>query len=363
MIRTWDDGTISDTEDVPISEDAIPLRKSADSEGHSNKASEDTQTTKSTDIGEDGNPYYHQLESTTPEKRQEEQAFRKQLNKSIRNMVSGTNHQGIRLIVHRPEITPEFIEEYNKLSSETMPVVKELVRKTMPLLIHEDSTSISKNHLYGSQFNADSIAKKDFRYYAKKRPPDESPSLVVALRIDESASMSAFGRLEAAKHATVAVYEFCEQCKIPIIIYGDTADSSPLEQMSLYAYCDFVHAEQEDRFRLMNIKGRSNNRDGMAIRILSEKLLMTKEQTKLMISISDGQPKAMPNYSGDVAIRDMQMVLKEYRRKGITFLAAAIGQDKDTICDIYGKESFLDITDLRQLPVRLVKIIARYLSR
>ena len=128
-------------------------------------------------------------------------------------MVSGTNHQGIRLIVHRPEITPELIEEYNKLYSETMPVVKELVRKTMPLLIHEDSTSISKNHLYGSQFNADSIAKKDFRYYAKKRPPDESPSLVVALRIDESASMSAFGRLEAAKHAAVAVYEFCEQCK------------------------------------------------------------------------------------------------------------------------------------------------------
>ncbi|WP_326909848.1 vWA domain-containing protein [Sedimentibacter sp. MB31-C6] len=244
-----------------------------------------------------------------------------------------------------------------------MPVVSELVRKTMPLLIHENSTSVSKNHLYGSHFNADSIAKKDFRYFTKKLPPDESPSLVVALRIDESASMSAFGRLEAAKCAAIAVYEFCEWCKIPIIIYGDTADRSSLEQMSLYAYCDFVHLEQDDRFRLMNIKGRSNNRDGMAIRILAEKLLMAKEQTKLMISISDGQPKAMPDYSGDVAISDMQMVLKEYRRKGITFLAAAIGQDKDTICDIYGKESFLDITDLSQFPIQLVKIIARYLSR
>ena len=42
-------------------------------------------------------------------------------------------------------------------------------------------------------------------------------------------------------------------------------------------------------------------------------------------------------------------------------LAAAIGQDKETICDIYGQERFLDITDLRQLPVRLVQIIARYL--
>jgi nitric oxide reductase activation protein len=278
-------------------------------------------------------------------------------------MVSGTNHQGIKLIVHRPDVLPELKEKYYMLSSELMPVISELVRKTMPLLIHEDSTSVSKNHLYGSQFNADSIAKKDFRYFAKKLPPDESTSLVVALRIDESASMSAFGRLEAAKRAAIAVYEFCEQCNIPIIIYGDTADRSSLEQMSIYAYCDFEHSEYDDRFRLMNIQGRSNNRDGMAIRILAEKLLMASKQTKLMISISDGQPKAMPDYSGDVAISDMQMVLKEYRRKGITFLAAAIGQDKDTICDIYGKESFLDITDLKQLPVRLARIIARYLSK
>lgn len=350
-------------DDDYINEDTIALRKSANSEGHSNKTSEETQSTKSYDIGEDGNPYYHQLEETAQGKKHEEQAFRKQLNKSIRNIVSGTNHKGIRLIVHRPEVTSELIEEYYKLSSKLMPVVSELVRKTMPLLIHEDSSSVSKNHLYGSQFNADSIAKKDFRYFAKKRSPDESPSLVVALRIDESASMSAFGRLEAAKRAAIAVYEFCEQCNIPIIIYGDTADRSSLEQMSLFAYCDFTHAESDDCFRLMNIQGRSNNRDGMAIRILAEKLLMTNEQTKLMISISDGQPKAMPDYSGDVAVSDMQMVLKEYRRKGITFLAAAIGQDKDTICNIYGKESFLDITDLRQLPLSLVKIIARYLSR
>lgn len=314
-------------------------------------------------MAEDGNPYYHQLDSSGQEKKQEEQAFRKQLNKNIRNIISGTNYQGIGLIVHRPEITPELKERYYKLYSELIPVISELVRKTKPILIHEDSTSFSKNHLYGSQFNADSIAKKDFRYFAKKLPPDENPSLAVALRIDESASMSAFGRIEAAKCAAVAVYEFCWQCKIPIIIYGDTADRSPLEQMSIYAYCDFAHTEQEDRFRLMNIQGRSNNRDGMAIRVLAEKLLMAKEQTKLMISISDGQPKAMPDYSGDVAFSDMQMVLKEYRRRGITFLAAAIGQDKNTICDIYGKESFLDITDLRQLPVRLVKIIARYLSR
>ena len=57
----------------------------------------------------------------------------------------------------------------------------------------------------------------------------------------------------------------------------------------------------------------------------------------------------------------LQKTLQEYRRKGVLFLAAAIGQDKEIISDIYGKENTLDITDLKQLPARLVQIISRYL--
>jgi len=69
----------------------------------------------------------------------------------------------------------------------------------------------------------------------------------------------------------------------------------------------------------------------------------------------------MPDYTGDLAVADMQKTLQEYRRKGVLFLAAAIGQDKEIISDIYGNENTLDITDLKQLPARLVQIIARYL--
>nr|WP_325254085.1 hypothetical protein [uncultured Oscillibacter sp.] len=57
----------------------------------------------------------------------------------------------------------------------------------------------------------------------------------------------------------------------------------------------------------------------------------------------------------------MKQMIREYSRKGVVFLAAAIGQDKDAICEIYGQERFIDIGDLRQLPMRLVQIISRYL--
>ena len=112
---------------------------------------------------------------------------------------------------------------------------------------------------------------------------------------------------------------------------------------------------------IMSMQGISNNRDGMALRVLSEKLSGAPQSTKLLISLSDGQPKAMPDYSGNSAAEDMKQIIREYNRKGVSFLAAAIGQDKNAICQIYGQERFIDISDLKQLPIRLVQIIARYL--
>ncbi len=312
-------------------------------------------------MGEYGNPNYHQMNSCNEEERRKEQEFRKKMNQDARKSLIGTMHQGIKLIIHRPEATLQQREEYYRLSSEIMPVIHELVRKTMPLLEHEVSVDFARHHVYGSRFHAENIASKDFRCFARKRPPEEAPSLAVALRIDESASMSAFGRLDAAKCAAIAVYEFCDQCGIPLLIYGDTADRSKMEQMSVYAYSDFSKKEADDRFRLMHIQGRSNNRDGMALRILSEKLLTAPKQTKLLISISDGQPKATSDYTGSFAVEDVQNTIKEYTRKGITFIAAAIGQDKEVISQIYGKDRFLDMTDLKHLPAQLVKIITRYL--
>ena len=239
--------------------------------------------------------------------------------------------------------------------------IQELSNKTKPILEHEIAASQSNNKMYGNNFHPEKVVYSDFKYFSKKSPPDEKPTLAVALRIDQSASMNAFGRLEIAKKSATCVYEFCKKCNIPILIYGDTADRSPKEQMSMYSYIDWNNSKLNDAASLMCIKSISNNRDGMAMRILAEKLVKVPHTTKLLISISDGMPKALPDYSGNIAIQDMKKLIKEYTRKGITFLAAAIGQDKETICDIYGNDRYIDITDLKELPARLVKTIARYL--
>lgn len=311
---------------------AVRLRKSEDSEGHSDTSSNENTDISSNDNGENGTPFYHELDKSDITELQKKE-FRKQLNR----------------------------EEYNRMMTTLMPVIRELIRKTNPLLEHELSAEFAKSRLYGTKFCADQVASMDFRTFARKRPPEEEPSIAVALRIDESASMSAFGRLEAAKQAAVALYEFCTRCGIPIMVYGDTADRSKLEQMSIHAYVDFESKDADEKYALMNIQARSNNRDGMALRIISDRLLNAPQKSKLIISISDGQPKAMPDYSGEKAAYDMKDTLQEFRRKGIQFLAAAIGQDKEAIRELYGAENTLDITDLKQLPARLVQIIARFM--
>lgn len=354
------DGQSFISEEAPMDSDAVRLRKSADSEGHFDQTSDSTTKTQSSDNGEDGLPLYHEME---PERltEQQKEAFRKKLNQKARESVKGSMHQQVKLIVHRPEATEEDRAEYRKEAAVLMPVIRELIHKTTPLFEHETAGEFAKAQLYGTNFCADRVAAQDFRYFARKRPPEEDPSLAVALRIDESASMSAFGRLDAARQAAIALYEFCAGSGIPVMIYGDTADRSRMEQMSLYAYVDFDSKDPAEKYSLVGIQGRSNNRDGMALRIIADRLLTAPQQTRLLISLSDGQPKAMPDYSGDLAVADMKKTLQEYRRKGILFLAAAIGQDKEVISDIYGRENTLDITDLKQLPTRLVQIIARYI--
>ncbi len=354
-------GSLND-DDSPADPRAVRLRKSADSEGHSEQSAQQSTQTQSSDSGEDGAPiYHHRVSQDHPISSEQKQAFRKQLNHEARSYTKGSLHQGIKLVVHRPKVGEEHREAYRQYASVLMPIIRELTRKTSPLLVHESSEGFASAKLYGSRFDAGRVASQDLRTFSRKLPPQHNPSLAVALRIDESASMAAFGRLDAAKQAAVALYEFCSSCGIPVMIYGDTADRSPAEQMSLYAYVDFKSKDPDDPYSLMSIEGRSNNRDGMALRILSEQLLKAPQQTKLLISLSDGQPKALPDYTGELAADDMKKTLQDYRRKGIIFLAAAIGQDKDTISELYGSEHTLDISDLRQLPARLVQIIARYL--
>ena len=142
---------------------------------------------------------------------------------------------------------------------------------------------------------------------------------------------------------------------IPVMVYGHSTNGG----VDLYSYAEFDAIDRDDCIRLMDISARGSNRDGAALRYVAEQLSKRREDVKILILISDGQP-AHHGYSGTAAEEDLRGIKREYSRKGILFVAAAIGDDKENIDRIYG-DSFLDITDLNKLPFALTNVVKRYI--
>lgn len=286
--------------------------------------------------------------------------IKKQLNKEARQIMKETIHEKEGLIVHRPAFQGK-TQEARELQMQVMPIVESLSRQILELLDNEQTETYQKGKYEGQRFNASRVAYGDLRNFDKKNPPHEQPSLAVAVRIDESGSMIRDDRIEAAKKAAIAIAEFAKKVDIPLLIYGDTADRSAREKTSLFSYKEFEDGFQWLNEKLVTMKPRQNNRDGAALRLAAEKLNRQSATTKLLLNISDGQPKALPDYTGKKAKEDIQSVLKEYERQGILFVSAAIGQDKEEIKSIYGESRFVDITDLNEFPKQMIQLIARYL--
>ena len=186
------------------------------------------------------------------------------------------------------------------------------------------------------------------------------PEMAIGLIIDESGSMSGNDRVTYARAAAIILYDFCRALDIPVTIYGhSTGYSAGSDVVDLYSYAEFEDIDGNDKYRLMDISSRSCNRDGAALRFVAERLIKRGEEMKILILISDGQPNDT-NYSGTAAEEDLRGIKTEYTRKGILFIAAAIGNDKADIERIYG-DSFLDITDLSKLPVILTNVIKNHM--
>ncbi|MGM0212794.1 AAA family ATPase [Enterococcus sp. AZ109] len=285
---------------------------------------------------------------------------RKELNRKARAVLEDTIHAKEGTIVHRPKITTKAIEDGKKLTHLVLPEVESLSRVINDLLEKEESSDYSSGKYYGSRFNPSRVAYGDLRNFDKKNPPTEQPSLALAVRVDESGSMVREDRIEKAKQAALALGLFAEKTKIPFMLYGDSADVSQREKTSLYSYKEFNDPFDFLAAKITTMKPRQNNRDGVPLRLLADTLSSETADTKIILNISDGQPKALPDYTAKKAQTDIQQVLADYERKGVIFIACTIGEDKEAIKNIYGEDRFVDISDLATMPQQLLQLIGRF---
>ena len=284
-----------------------------------------------------------------------------ELNDVAQNISYGNIHEGVPIRINRiASVDEELIEQYNAIAGPLINISRQL-QKSLPKQLKENRRGGKLTGLImGRRLDVHALCRNDGKVFYKNNLPNEIPELAVGLLLDESGSMCSCDRCTYARASAIILYDFCQSLDIPVMVYGHSTDYTDVgNTVALYSYAEFDGFDHDDKYRMMDIAARGSNRDGAALRFVAEQLSKRPEAVKILILVSDGQP-ADSGYSGSAAEEDLRGIKQEYQRKGILFVAAAIGDDKQNIERIYG-DSFMDISDLKQLPTKLTAVVKRHI--
>ncbi len=268
-------------------------------------------------------------------------------------------HRGIPLIFTRKlNVTPGDKQTYDAAMAELSAISKRLQRQIEEALRDLKDGYVTRHRINGNMLVADDAYRPDGRCFAHKKLPQDLPDMAISVLVDHSGSMGG-ERIHTAMKAAMLLHDFATGLGIPISVAGHrTPDNGKMEYI---LYADFEQYSKNDKFRLAKMSASGCNRDGMALKISESRLEKRPEEVKLLIIISDGRPNH-GNYGGAAAIQDIQSIVRDCKRKNIEVIAAAIGNDRKQIQEIY-KDAFLDISDLTRLPRLMTALVKKRVLR
>ncbi|TRY31670.1 hypothetical protein FOI67_17130, partial [Geobacillus sp. LEMMJ02] len=164
-------------------------------------------------------------------------------------------------------------------------------------------------------------------------------------------------------------HESLKALRVPHKIVGfweDTNDATSSYQPNYFqTVIDFDDSLRKDHgARIMQLEPQEDNRDGLAIRLMTEELQKRNEKQKFLLVFSDGEPAAF-GYDQN-GIVDTHEAVVEARKLGIevvnVFLANGIISESQqkTIENIYGHYSVL-VPNVEQLPIFLAPLLKKLL--
>ncbi len=262
-------------------------------------------------------------------------------------------HDCIKFNYDRISPLPFDVLDLEVIRKKIMPIVKKQ-SKQLEKLLKTQKTYFKKGLYTGKRFDARSIVDDYERgnLFSKKVVPNQKET-AICLLIDESGSMYGH-KINIVREAAIMLYNFCKIIDVPLAIYGHSTDYNGVV---MHHYTRYEKRYRDDENRLLQIKADGANRDGFAIDYCLQKLMQRREKRKIFILISDGQPNDN-NYYGEEAKIDIQNVLKKYKNR-MSYLSCGIDEDKQILKEIYGEKNFVDVTDLENLGLELIKRVKR----
>lgn len=232
---------------------------------------------------------------------------------------------------------------------------KKMAQKVKPIFEKKIKGAVYHGQHCGSRISIPHYQKDSSKPFDRIKKP-EKISLSCTVIIDQSGSMYGY-KLESALRAAAIIKNFCNELKIPTMVFGH---SSSYPTMDIYRFCEFDGSENEI-YTLAAGNAHCGTRDGAALLYAVNKLKDRREEKKIIFIISDGSPCDY-GYSGITAYKDIQGIIKSASAYGISFFAAAIDEDKESIAKIYGEDRFVDISNLDDLPSKMAYVLKRALK-
>ena len=223
---------------------------------------------------------------------------------------------------------------------------------------HSKTGRLNVSRLYGGR-------KTDY-IFDKRIEPKNIQDTAVMVAVDESGSMYSDRKFELAKIAAVILSEVCRNNGISFGCIGFTADNHSTGKIYRYScdhniYCNFRNKPSE-HYALVNIKADNENRDGYSIRYATQLLMKQRNQYKVLIVISDGEPCANSYHSN--GIEDTKRAVSETRSKGIPVIGIAIGNSINDAKYIrmYGSD-YVPCKDVSALSTTLCRVLRKQVTK
>lgn len=196
-------------------------------------------------------------------------------------------------------------------------------------LLKELKRRITQRHQeYRTNLNAGRLSKNLLPLALEERPkpfyrksaPSKELDAVFCLLIDGSASM--VDKLDETKQAVLLFHDVLRGLGIAheiVLFYEDAYEASDSEQPNYFEWMHkFEDGTRDHAAEIVSFEAHEDNRDGFAIRWMTERIKRRQEKHRFVLVFSDGEPSAY-NYAENGVV-DTANAVAEAKKEGVELL-------------------------------------------